>query len=45
VPPLDAYGKTLDQARANAREDIEAWEAEAARLRAHYDALCYNQNL
>jgi len=45
VPQLGAVGETLDQARANAREDIEAWEEEAERLRAHYDAVCNTQRL
>jgi predicted RNase H-like HicB family nuclease len=44
VPPLGAYGKTLDKARATAREEIEAWEEEAERLRDHYSAVCYTQS-
>jgi predicted RNase H-like HicB family nuclease len=44
-PPLSAFGETLDEARANAREDIEAWETEAERLRAHCHALCDTESL
>jgi predicted RNase H-like HicB family nuclease len=45
VPPVAAYGKTLAEARAFAREEIEAWEAETERLRAHFRAVCYTQDL
>ncbi len=44
-PSLSAYGDTVAEARANAREEIQAWEEEAGRLRDHFGAICYNQGL
>ena len=35
LPPVLAFGDTLDEARANAREEIEAW-IETAEVSAHY---------
>ena len=35
LPPLLAFGETLDEARAIAREEIEAW-VETAEVRADY---------
>ncbi len=35
LPPLLAFGETLDEARANAREEIEAW-VEMAEVSADY---------
>ena len=35
LPPVLAFGETLDEARANAREEIEAW-IETAEVSAHY---------
>ena len=37
LPPLLAFGETLDEARANAREEIEAWVV-TAEVRADYVA-------
>ncbi len=31
LPPMLAFGETLDEARANAREEIEAWIDEGNR--------------
>jgi predicted RNase H-like HicB family nuclease len=45
LPSVAAYGKTLAEARAYAREEIGAWEAETERLRAHFRAVCYTQDL
>ena len=38
VPAVAAYGDTLEDARANAREAIEGWNDEGERLRDHYRA-------
>ena len=35
LPPVLAFGETLDEARANAREEIEAW-VETAEVRGEY---------
>jgi predicted RNase H-like HicB family nuclease len=35
VPPLLAFGETLEEARANAHEEIEVW-IEVAEIRADY---------
>ena len=35
LPPVLAFGETLDEARANAREEIEAW-VETAEVSADY---------
>ncbi len=35
LPPVLAFGETLEEARANAREEIEAW-VETADVRADY---------
>jgi len=45
LPEVATYGDTLEEARANAREAIEGWNDEAERLRAHYRAICYDQDL
>jgi predicted RNase H-like HicB family nuclease len=45
LPPVVAYGETLEEVRAYAREEIEACEAETERLRAHFRAVCYTQDL
>jgi len=45
LPAVVAYGDTLEEARANAREAIEAWNEEGDRLRDHYHALCYTEGL
>jgi predicted RNase H-like HicB family nuclease len=37
LPPVLAFGETLDEARANAREEIEAW-VETAEVSADYSA-------
>jgi predicted RNase H-like HicB family nuclease len=37
LPPMLAFGETLDEARANAREEIEAW-VETAEASADYSA-------
>jgi len=37
LPPVLAFGETLDEARANAREEIEAW-IETAEVSADYIA-------
>ena len=39
LPPLLAFGETLDEARANAREEIEAW-VETAEVRADHSVRC-----
>ena len=45
LPAVGTYGGTMEDARANAREAIEEWNEEAERLRAHYRAICYDQDL
>lgn len=45
LPAVAAYGDTFAEARANVRDAIEAWNAETARLHAHFRAVCYNQDL
>ena len=45
VPSLNAYGETLNAARANAREAIEIWEEETARVHDQFQAVCYNRDL
>ena len=37
LPPLLAFGETLDEARANVREEIEVW-VEVAEVRTEYVA-------
>ncbi len=39
LPPMIAFGDTIDEARANAREEIEGWIEEHDRTRAWISAV------